>query len=75
MPKRKESTELNVILNILDDEPKHTKDWIPLFKTPLFYDSEDELNDNSGKADHSYKQKEEQEVRAIKYKLKIRSIF
>lgn len=55
MPKRKESTELNVILNILDADPKHAKDWIPLFQTPLSYDSEDGLNDNSGKAGHSYK--------------------
>lgn len=53
----------------------HAKDWIPLLKTPLSYDSEDELNDNSGKAGHSINYKEKQEVHAIKYKLKIHSIF
>ena len=40
-----------LILNTFDAEPKHAKDWIPLF----YYDLEDEMDDNDGKGSHSYK--------------------
>lgn len=45
---------MNVILNILEAEPKHAKDRIPLFKAPLYYDFEDKL-DNSRKGGHTSK--------------------
>lgn len=40
-----------LILNTFNAEPKHAKDWIPLF----YYDFEDEMDANDGKGGHSYK--------------------
>lgn len=39
----------------MDAEPKHAKDWIPLFKITFYYDWEGETDDNAGKGGHSYR--------------------